>query len=93
MRSEQAVQEALRRLTAGRTTLIIAHRLSTVRAADEILVLTEDGIVQRGAHEQLMAAGGVYADPLRPADRGGRGRGGGGRGSPGPRDGAQEPRR
>jgi len=62
VRSEQAVQEALRRLTAGRTTLIIAHRLSTVRAADEILVLTEDGIVQRGAHEQLMAAGGVYAD-------------------------------
>lgn len=62
MKSEQAVQEALRRLTVGRTTLIIAHRLSTVRAADEILVLTEEGIVQRGAHEELLAAGGVYAE-------------------------------
>lgn len=62
MKSEQAVQEALRRLTVGRTTLIIAHRLSTVRAADEILVLTEEGIVQRGAHQELLAAGGVYAE-------------------------------
>ena len=60
--SEQAVQEALKRLTAGRTTLIIAHRLSTIRSADEILVLTEEGIVQRGAHEDLIASGGVYAD-------------------------------
>ena len=62
MKSEQAIQEALRRLTVGRTTLIIAHRLSTVRAADEILVLTEEGIVQRGAHRDLIAAGGLYAD-------------------------------
>jgi ATP-binding cassette subfamily B protein len=62
VKSEQAVQEALRRLSVGRTTLIIAHRLSTVRAADEILVLTEEGIVQRGGHEELLAAGGMYAD-------------------------------
>ncbi len=62
VRSERAVQEALRRLAVGRTTLIIAHRLSTIRSADEILVLTEEGIVQRGGHDELLASGGVYAD-------------------------------
>ncbi|NLJ45825.1 MAG: ABC transporter ATP-binding protein [Treponema sp.] len=62
VKSEQAVQEALKRLTRGRTTLIIAHRLSTVRGADEILVLTEEGIVERGAHERLLEARGTYAD-------------------------------
>lgn len=62
VKSEQAVQEALKRLTRGRTTLIIAHRLSTVRGADEILVLTEEGIVERGTHERLLEARGTYAD-------------------------------
>jgi len=59
--SERAVQQALLGLARGRTTLVIAHRLSTVRHADRILVLTGDGIVEDGNHETLMAAGGVYA--------------------------------
>jgi ATP-binding cassette subfamily B protein len=58
---ERAVQQALLGLSRGRTTLVIAHRLSTVRHADRILVLTRDGIVEEGTHDQLMAAGGVYA--------------------------------
>ena len=61
-KSERAVQEALKRLVKGRTTLIIAHRLSTVREVDEIIVLTEEGIVQRGPHAELIAAPGLYRD-------------------------------
>jgi ATP-binding cassette subfamily B protein len=61
-RSERAVQEALLRLVKGRTTLIIAHRLSTVREVDEIIVLTEAGIVQRGTHEDLITAPGLYRE-------------------------------
>lgn len=59
--SERAVQMALQSLAKGRTTLVIAHRLTTVRNADRILVLTEDGIAEQGRHDQLMAANGVYA--------------------------------
>jgi ATP-binding cassette subfamily B protein len=59
--SERAVQESLERLRANRTTLVIAHRLSTVRNADRIIVLTEDGIAEQGTHEALIGAGGVYA--------------------------------
>lgn len=59
--SERAVQQALLALTEGRTTIVIAHRLSTVRHADRILVLTADGVAEEGTHETLMAAGGVYA--------------------------------
>ncbi|MDR2162552.1 MAG: ABC transporter ATP-binding protein/permease [Clostridiales Family XIII bacterium] len=59
--SERIVQESLSRLTEGRTTLTIAHRLTTIRGADTILVLTEDGIEERGSHEELMAAGGLYS--------------------------------
>lgn len=51
--SEQLVQEALQRLTLGRTTLIIAHRLATVKDADVIFVLHEGQIIQKGKHEQL----------------------------------------
>ncbi|WP_291418287.1 ABC transporter ATP-binding protein [Devosia sp.] len=59
--SERAVQMALQSLAKGRTTLVIAHRLTTVRNADRILVLTEDGIVEEGRHDDLMAADGYYA--------------------------------
>ena len=59
--SERAVQTALQSLAKDRTTLVIAHRLTTVRNADRILVLTEDGIVEEGRHDQLMAANGYYA--------------------------------
>lgn len=59
--SERAVQQALFGLSQGRTTLAIAHRLSTVRHADRILVLTADGIAEEGTHDALMARNGVYA--------------------------------
>lgn len=59
--SERAVQAALTDLAKGRTTLVIAHRLSTVRHAERILVLTEDGVAEEGTHEALLARGGAYA--------------------------------
>jgi ATP-binding cassette subfamily B protein len=59
--SEALIQEALVKLMEGRTSLVIAHRLSTVRAADQILVIDEGRIVERGNHETLVAAKGLYA--------------------------------
>lgn len=59
--SERAVQQSLLTLVQNRTTIVIAHRLSTVRHADRIVVLTDQGIAEDGTHETLMAAGGVYA--------------------------------
>jgi len=60
--SELAVQRALDTALTGRTALVIAHRLSTVRGADQILVVADGRIVQRGKHHELLAQGGVYAD-------------------------------
>jgi ABC-type multidrug transport system fused ATPase/permease subunit len=63
--SEAAVQDALAEALAGRTAIVIAHRLSTIRAADQIAVVQDGRIVERGTHEQLLAAGGRYAQLYR----------------------------
>jgi ATP-binding cassette subfamily B protein len=63
--SERLVQDSLARLTRERTTLTIAHRLTTIRGADTILVLTEKGVEEKGSLEALMAAGGLYAQLYR----------------------------
>src|SRR5205823_13611167 len=60
--NEAVIQEALDRLVQGRTTLILAHRLSSVIAADRILVLDGGRVTEQGRHDQLMARGGVYAE-------------------------------
>jgi len=59
--SERLIQEALERIMRGRTTLVIAHRLSTVEHADQILVLDHGRIVERGTHASLIGRGGPYA--------------------------------
>ena len=61
-RTELRIQEAMDRLMAGRTSFVIAHRLSTIRAADLILVMRDGDIVEQGSHEELLAAGGFYAE-------------------------------
>jgi len=63
--SEAAVQRALKTALSGRTSLVIAHRLSTIRDADQILVIDDGRIRQRGRHEELLAAGGLYAELYR----------------------------
>ena len=59
--TETDIQHSFDELSAGRTTLVIAHRLSTVKHADEIVVIDENGVRERGTHEELLAAGGEYA--------------------------------
>ncbi len=63
--SEAAVQEALAQALRGRTSLVVAHRLSTVRDADQIIVVDSGGIVERGTHAELLARGGTYAELYR----------------------------
>lgn len=60
--NEALVQEALAHALKGRTSIVIAHRLSTVRAADQILVLQEGNIAERGKHDELVNAGGLYSE-------------------------------
>ena len=61
-RTELLIQKALGELLRGRTSIVIAHRLSTIREADQILVMDDGRIVQRGSHGELLEAGGLYAD-------------------------------
>jgi len=63
--SEQLVQEALERLMTGRTSVVIAHRLSTIRNADQILVLNEGEVTERGSHDELIDQGGIYAELVK----------------------------
>jgi len=60
--SESAVQRALKTALAGRTSLVIAHRLSTIREADQILVIDKGTVAERGTHEELLAADGLYTE-------------------------------
>ncbi|MEK3883462.1 ABC transporter ATP-binding protein [Paenibacillus sp. PL2-23] len=59
--TEAAIQQSLAELSEGRTTLVIAHRLATIKNADRIVVVTENGITEQGRHEELVAAGGIYS--------------------------------
>lgn len=68
--TELLIQESLEELAEGRTTLIIAHRLSTIKNADEIVVLTNEGIEERGSHEELLRRGYIYANLYRSQFRG-----------------------
>ena len=58
--SERLVQDAINKMMQNRTSIVIAHRLSTIRHADEIIVLQKGNIIERGNHEQLLGAGGIY---------------------------------
>lgn len=58
--SEMMIQQSLEKLSIGRTTIVVAHRLSTVKNADEIIVITKDGIVERGTHDELLQKDGLY---------------------------------
>jgi ATP-binding cassette subfamily B protein len=60
-RTEELIQEAMDKLTKGRTSFVIAHRLSTIKNADMILVMNDGNIIEQGNHDQLMAQNGFYA--------------------------------
>lgn len=59
--TEAAIQKALQELSEGRTTLVIAHRLATIKHADRIVVVTKNGIEEQGRHQELIEAGGIYS--------------------------------
>jgi ATP-binding cassette subfamily B protein len=63
--NEALVQQALKAALANRTSLVIAHRLSTIREADQILVIDDGRIAERGVHEELLTAGGLYSELYR----------------------------
>ena len=63
--SERWIQQSLEVLAKNRTTITIAHRLSTIQGADEILVIADNGIAERGTHEELIEKNGIYAHYLR----------------------------
>jgi ATP-binding cassette subfamily B protein len=63
--SEAAIQQALKTALSGRTSLVIAHRLSTIREADQILVIDAGEVRERGTHDELLGAGGLYAELYR----------------------------
>lgn len=63
--TEVAIQKSLAELARGRTTLVIAHRLATIRHADRIFVITQDGVAEQGSHAELVEQGGIYADLVR----------------------------
>lgn len=60
--TEMLIQDALYKLSEGRTVLVVAHRLSTIKHADEIVVITPDGVQERGTHDELMSLGGIYKE-------------------------------
>jgi ATP-binding cassette, subfamily B, bacterial len=72
IQTERRIQHALRRLCEGRTALIIAHRLATIRDADRIAVIRQGGLVELGTHDELIAANGAYAEVYRAYDQGQR---------------------
>ena len=63
--TEMMIQQSLEELSKGRTCIIVAHRLSTIKNADEIIVLTQEGIQERGNHEELLRKNGIYAELYR----------------------------
>lgn len=67
--SEKIIQESLEKLAKGRTTFVIAHRLTTIRNAGKILVMTENGIEEQGTHEELLKKGGIYCHLYQMAEK------------------------
>ena len=60
--TEMLIQESLEKLSEGRTTIVVAHRLSTIKNADEIIVITSAGVAERGTHNELLEKGGICSE-------------------------------